>query len=954
MRASRWIVACAATLAVAGAAPSTHASWRVLEPSAGGLTTSIARQGEEGVERKHMLLGTDVGGLYRTTDEARSWERARTWIVDDASSGSVRVANSMYVASVYFHPERPNVAFALVGDGVSGGLLQSDDGGETWSLASSAVTGDANGFRSALWAPTSPHPTTGEPRSAPRWPRAIGKLLQVDAGRDLLYVGTFGKGLRRFALSPATGTITTPHDGPEADGVPVVDATGEATPKYITGVALDDIDAGTVYFAGRRDKAATGDAVVGDSSLWRGVTTGSGPTASTEVIALRGLPNGTQTTEQLVAEELAVLNGRLYAVANPADAAIAGAPRPGLYWLGNARTAAATNNFAWRDPWLGQPGETWSALEAQAGRLGTTKVADRVLVGKDAGAPLLTITGVPTLSNIPPDTAVPPETSLTDRRSARAPHPLDGIDYNFPQPSVPVSTYQSGIYWHESGVGDIAGSKMTLFNAVGGPAVSPPPTPGHYWQYGTEPSNAAWLTQWQALGARAPLLADEEFSTCRFGAAPGTRLSAFTFAGSDLERIAVAGSCTPMVRFSDVRTVANSEDPAKTAIGEFWYPAPNGIGLLVGTNLQQDPNDDGASWMSVMDWRLMHLSAGGTAARPVEIAGPGGSPEPLEAPVGYAVAATSDPTATKRLCAGLGHRDKNEYGTVWCTSDPDGAAPWSETPPFAGATRKWSGRPRGLAFSETDQLVAAVQGKGLQRLVETSPGVSAWQVVASHASGFVVNGTPVRFEQRADGQVYAWSPSAGLWRGSPDGASWVKLSLARPDDSVIALGKPGATDPGSLVVLDRGPGCADVFVTRQRRGGEDQEGLRVVRDCGQSTAAAPASQTVPATDWAYAVMPASPNEGLSARKVAAITEDGGALVLAVTDSAAGAGAPSPARLWRGTPDPLALGGMSWSQASESTNGAFGQVADEVQTLVPAGGEIQALTTGGVAGGPATP
>ena len=209
------------------------------------------------------------------------------------------------MAGVVWHPTRANLAYALAGAGSpgTGGVMMSSDGGVSWTMVSTTPTGFANLTPSSDGLPN-PHP------------RSTGQLLAVDATGGYLYAGTYKQGLMRARLDSAgqPGAWTT-----------VALAPSGGKPYFIRGIALDDYDPSVVYVPPTARRAAPGSA---GSTGWPAPTAPRRSPASS-----LGGPRQ--------AEELRVLDGHLYAVANDSGGAGVGAFR-----LGNARTA--TPETQWR------------------------------------------------------------------------------------------------------------------------------------------------------------------------------------------------------------------------------------------------------------------------------------------------------------------------------------------------------------------------------------------------------------------------------------------------------------------------------------------------------------------------------------------------------------------------------------------------------------------------------
>ncbi len=88
--------------------------WTNLGPGGGGWYRTVAISPHDGA----CLVGGDVGGVYRSDDQCRSWK-----IVNSG------VPNT-YINAFAFHPRDPRLVYA----GSNGGVLRSNDGGVTWQI----------------------------------------------------------------------------------------------------------------------------------------------------------------------------------------------------------------------------------------------------------------------------------------------------------------------------------------------------------------------------------------------------------------------------------------------------------------------------------------------------------------------------------------------------------------------------------------------------------------------------------------------------------------------------------------------------------------------------------------------------------------------------------------------------------------------------------------------------
>ena len=267
---------------------SAAAAWRAGNLFGGGYNDVVRFHP---TDANRVLLATDVGGIHLSTDGGSTWGTRGRYVND-------------YVASLLWHPTLPNVAYGLAGKGRpgSGGLMVSTDSGATWRLDSSVPTGHSNNTPDEDGLPK-PHP------------RSIGQLLVADTVNGFLYAGTYEQGLMRAPLGAAgePGAWTT-----------IALAPVSGAPFFIRGIDIDDVDPTKLYVA------------TSDSSVGQGVGRVyrvSNATGSATTVELTASPRH--------AEEVRVVAGHLYAVANDA-----GGKGVGVFRLANARSAAA--GASWR------------------------------------------------------------------------------------------------------------------------------------------------------------------------------------------------------------------------------------------------------------------------------------------------------------------------------------------------------------------------------------------------------------------------------------------------------------------------------------------------------------------------------------------------------------------------------------------------------------------------------
>ncbi len=104
----------ARAVAQSGRVPPEHAHWTNFGPGGGGWYRVVAISPHDGT----CFVGADVGGMYRSTDNCRTW--------DIVNSGMP----NLYINTITFHPSDPRIVFA----GSNGGVLKSTDGGTTWAI----------------------------------------------------------------------------------------------------------------------------------------------------------------------------------------------------------------------------------------------------------------------------------------------------------------------------------------------------------------------------------------------------------------------------------------------------------------------------------------------------------------------------------------------------------------------------------------------------------------------------------------------------------------------------------------------------------------------------------------------------------------------------------------------------------------------------------------------------
>jgi len=137
-----------------------------------------------------MLLGGDTSGYHRSIDGGVRWQGANLGIVTQADK---------HIASIAFSedPSTPRKAYALFGNGSSGGLMVTLDGGVTWNSRTTAVWGDGGNTPAGSGLPN-------------QHPRSTGNLIaQDEAGpSSYLWVATFQDGVKRSTDDGATWPVS--------------------------------------------------------------------------------------------------------------------------------------------------------------------------------------------------------------------------------------------------------------------------------------------------------------------------------------------------------------------------------------------------------------------------------------------------------------------------------------------------------------------------------------------------------------------------------------------------------------------------------------------------------------------------------------------------------------------------------------------------------------------------
>ena len=270
-----------------------------------------------------VLAGGDVSGIHRSTDWGRSWS---------VSDEGLSTLGELKIAAIAFSPLSPDTVYAAAGvKGADGGILRSDDGGQTWSVIARAPQFSGGKNKGGL--PT-PHP------------RSTGNLLAVDPQiGGLVYAATFDDGVMR-----------------SADGGVTWDVLG-LQGSHLRSLALDPTDPDVLY------------AATFGGGLYR---TASARTTGA-LVRIAAAPT--------TVEELVVVGSDLYAAAG--SAGLTRSPDGGETWvpLDPGVTGAVWTAIAGGD---GAAGRVLYAGTSTPGRAGTARVS--VVRSDDGGASWTSLT----------------------------------------------------------------------------------------------------------------------------------------------------------------------------------------------------------------------------------------------------------------------------------------------------------------------------------------------------------------------------------------------------------------------------------------------------------------------------------------------------------------------------------------------------------------------------------
>jgi hypothetical protein len=122
-------------------------AWTNAAIGAGGFVDGIFYSPHQ---QNVIYARTDIGGLYRTTNDGQNWQQLLDFVGNNQSnSGNSTNAQMLGVLSFAIDPQNPNNLYADVGEynNQNGWVLYSTDGGQTWGQTplSFYVGGNSNG-----------------------------------------------------------------------------------------------------------------------------------------------------------------------------------------------------------------------------------------------------------------------------------------------------------------------------------------------------------------------------------------------------------------------------------------------------------------------------------------------------------------------------------------------------------------------------------------------------------------------------------------------------------------------------------------------------------------------------------------------------------------------------------------------------------------------------------------
>lgn len=236
--------------------------------------------------------------------------------------------------------------------------------------------------------------------------------------------------------------------------------------------------------------------------------------------------------------------------------------------------------------------------------------------------------------------------------------------------------------------------------------------------------------------------------------------------------------------------------------GDTWRPAVRGLGGVAARSVAPDPRSRATLLAGIVGLGLVSSDQEAGTLRLAVPRVPGVTS--LRAPVAAATALDVG-TSPATLFVALADDGREPAGTVLASADPDAVEGWYDT---GFATDLPGMRPTAVAVGRDEEgrrvlLATAHPGGGVVRRVAYGP----WLTVDPDRDGpYRDPGSVARAELLwvADSQlVYLFDPSAGLYRSSDAGESWV-LVWAHPSNQVGSGGLAASPDGDTLFLATLG------------------------------------------------------------------------------------------------------------------------------------------------------
>jgi hypothetical protein len=183
--------------------------WQNVAIGAGGFVDGIFYSP---TQQNVIYARTDIGGLYKSTNDGQSWSQLLDFVGNNAStSGNGTQSQEIGVLSFAIDPQNPNNLYADVGQysGTNGDVLYSTDGGQTWGqmALSFYVGGNSNGRGDGEQIAVDPNDSSIIFLGS----NANGLWESTNAGHSFTQVSSFSPTSTTFVLfDPTSGTPGNP------------------------------------------------------------------------------------------------------------------------------------------------------------------------------------------------------------------------------------------------------------------------------------------------------------------------------------------------------------------------------------------------------------------------------------------------------------------------------------------------------------------------------------------------------------------------------------------------------------------------------------------------------------------------------------------------------------------------------------------------------------------------